>query len=113
MCVMNQCGPNMSYYSFYRQCDKFCDVHRSNVHDVRKVCLEMTLCVFACFIQCYALVLDEIYMRGHKLVYDNIRVGNIKENIPKGGTLYKRKKLSRPAPKDRGYRRQVGLSMHR
>ena len=58
----------MSYYSFYRQCDKFCDVHRSNVHDVRKVCHEMTLCVFACFVEFYAFCLGEIDMGSPKLV---------------------------------------------
>ena len=31
-----------------------------DVHDVRKVCLETTLCVIACFDEFYVLVLDEI-----------------------------------------------------
>ena len=58
----------MSYYSIYRQSIKFREVWRSNVHDVRKMCLEMTLCVKACFVEFYMFVLEKIHMRGDKFV---------------------------------------------
>ena len=54
-----------------------------NVHDVRKVYLEMTLCVLMCFVEFYVLVFDEIDVRDPKLVYKNIWVGNVRPNIPK------------------------------
>ena len=50
----------------------FCEVWRSNVHDVRKVCLDMTLGVYACFIKFYVFVLVEIDLVGPKIVYENI-----------------------------------------
>ena len=53
------------------------EVWRSNVHDVSKVCLETTLCVYACFGEFYVFVLDEIYLVGPKHVYEHIWVGNI------------------------------------
>ena len=53
-----------------------------NVHDVRKVCLERTLCVLACFVELYVFIFDEINLRGPKIVYDDIRVGKILENNP-------------------------------
>ena len=43
-----------------------------HVHDVRKVCLEVTLCVIECFIECYLFVYDEIDVRGIKIVYTHI-----------------------------------------
>ena len=51
-------------------------------HDVRKVCLEMIFCVLPCFIKFYVLVLDEIDVVSPKLVYINILVRNVWENIP-------------------------------
>ena len=42
-----------------------------NIHDVRKVCLETTLCVLACFVKFYVLVLDEVHLGGLNL-YKNI-----------------------------------------
>ena len=45
-----------------------------NVHDIRKVCLETTLCVYACFIEFYVFVLDEIDMVGPKILYEHIWV---------------------------------------
>ena len=53
-----------------------------NVHDVRKVFFEVTLCILACFVEFYVFVLDEIDVRGLKLVYGHIRVGNVRANIP-------------------------------
>ena len=38
------------------------------VHDVLKVCLEMTLCVLACFVKFYMFILNEIDVVGPKLV---------------------------------------------
>lgn len=52
----------MSYCCVYRQCFKF-QVLWSNVqdrHDFQKVCLETTLCVYACCFEFYVFVLDEI-----------------------------------------------------
>ena len=37
----------------------------------------MTLYVLACFIEFYVFVLDEIYVGGPKIVYENIRVKNV------------------------------------
>ena len=64
----------MSNNIFYNQCVEIHDVLRLNVHDVRKVCLEMTLCVLACFVKFYVFVFDEIDIKGPKLVYNHIRV---------------------------------------
>ena len=38
-----------------------------NIHDVRKVYLEMTLRVMACFVAFYVFILDEIYLGGPKI----------------------------------------------
>ena len=54
-----------------------------NVDDVRKVCLEITFCVYACFVDFYVSVLDEIDVGGPKLISDHVWVGNIRANIPK------------------------------
>ena len=54
-----------------------------NVHDVRKVYLEMTLCVLACFIKVYMFVLDDLHVRGPKKVYYHNWVGNVRVKIPK------------------------------
>ena len=62
---------------------KFGGQTSKNVHDVRKVCLETTLCVLACFVEFYVFVLNEIPVRGHKIVYKHIQIVNIRENIPK------------------------------
>ena len=63
-------GSVLSFMNFGGQTSK-------NVHDVQKVCLEMTLCVLACFVEFYVFVLDEIYMRGPKIVYNHILIGNV------------------------------------
>ena len=51
---------------------KFGGQTSKNVHDVRKVCLEMTLCVLACFIEFYVFFFDEIDVRGPKIIYKHI-----------------------------------------
>ena len=67
----------MSNYTVYRMFFKFQNFggqRSNNVHDVRKVCLEMTLCVLACFMEFYMFVFDEINVTGPKLVYEHIWV---------------------------------------
>ena len=58
----------MSNNIFYNQCVEIHDVLRLNVHDVRKVCLEMILCVYGCFVEFYVFVLNETHVVGSKLV---------------------------------------------
>ena len=53
-----------------------------NVHDVRKSCLGTTLCILAFSLNFTLLILDEIYLEGPKLLYNNIWVGNVQANIP-------------------------------
>ena len=53
---------------------KFGGQTSKNVRDVRKVCLEMTLCVLSCFFEFYMFVLGEIDVVGYKLIYKHIRV---------------------------------------
>ena len=43
-----------------------------NGNDVRKACLETTLCVYACFVEFYLFVLDEVYVGGPKKSCKNI-----------------------------------------
>ena len=85
-----------------------------NVHDVRKVCLETTLCVYACFVKFYVFVLDEINVRGPKIIYDHVWVGNTRLNIPKDHprVLEERPKVGAQdtLPMD-GNQRPVGQSM--
>ena len=45
-----------------------------NVHDVRKVCLEMSLCILECFIDFFVFVFDEIYVGVNKPVYDHFEL---------------------------------------
>ena len=52
-----------------------------NVHDVRKVCLETTLSVFACFVEFYAFVFDETLVIGPKLEYEHVWTGQVGANI--------------------------------
>ena len=54
-----------------------------NLDDVQKVCFDMTLCVIACFVEFYVFVLDEIYVRGVKIIEDIIWVGKVCKFIPK------------------------------
>ncbi len=56
---------------------KFGGQTSNNVHDIQKVCLETTLCVYVCFVKFYMFVLDETHVRGVKLIEDRIWVGNI------------------------------------
>ena len=60
---------------------KIVDQTSKNIHDIRKICLETTLCILACFIQCYLLVLDEIDVRGRKLRYEYISIINVKVQV--------------------------------
>ena len=55
-----------------------------NVHDVRKVFLETTLCVYVCFVKFSVFLLYEIHLRGVKLIENLNCIGNIWEIIPKG-----------------------------
>ena len=50
---------------------KFGDQTTKKVHDVQKVCLETTLCIYVRFIEFYELFLDENYVVGHKLLYEH------------------------------------------
>ena len=52
-----------------------------NVHNIRKVYLETTLCVLECFIDFYMCDLYKIDLGGHKLIYEHFCVGNIRANI--------------------------------
>ena len=62
---------------------KFGGQTSKNVHDVQKVCLEMTLCALACFADSYEFILDEIDVRVPKLLHKHIWVGNFLEKSPK------------------------------
>ena len=42
----------------------------NNVHDIRKDCLEMTLCVLACLTEFYVFFFNEIYVGGPKIIYN-------------------------------------------
>lgn len=42
------------------------------VYDVRKVFLEMTLCVLACFLEFYAFYFVKIDVGGPKIIYGHI-----------------------------------------
>ena len=73
----------MIYNSVYKQFFKFHEVWRANVHDIRKNCLEITLCVLVCFVEFYVFLLDEIDVGGPKLVYDHIQVRKVREKVTK------------------------------
>ena len=85
----------MSYYGVYILCVnfvKFGGQTLKNIHDVRKMCLEIRLCVSACFIEFYGFIFNETHMGGPKLLYQQISVGNVKVRLhvrltwgPKGG----------------------------
>ena len=47
---------------------KFGGQTSKNVHDVQKVCLETTLCVYACFFKFYVFFLNEIHVGGPKIL---------------------------------------------
>ena len=47
---------------------KFGGQTSKNVHDVRQVFLETTLCAFASFVEFYVLFLDKIDVRGPKII---------------------------------------------
>ena len=73
----------MTYYNTYSQFVKFWGQTSKNIQDVWKMCLEMTLCVYTCFVMFYVFVLDEIHVRGSKLIYDHVWIGKVPTNIPK------------------------------
>ena len=61
------------------QCVMFHEVWTSNVknvHDVWKVFLKTTFVVYACIVEFYVFVFDEIYVVGNKIVYKHILVRN-------------------------------------
>ena len=74
-----------------------------NVHDVRKVCFEISLCVLECFVLFYVFIFKEIDVRGPKLVYNHIPIGMIRVNYPRrtkesfGKDQSLSQRLSRPA----------------
>lgn len=47
-----------------------------NVYDVGKVIFEVTFCFLACPIKFYVFIFGTTDMRGPKLIYVHIRVGN-------------------------------------
>ena len=51
-----------------------------NVHDVRNVCLETTLCVYVCFVEFYVFVFDETHVVGPKIARKHILIGNVGVN---------------------------------
>ena len=56
------------YIGSFQYFMKFEGQTSKNVHDVRNVCLETTLCVLTCFVKFYMFVWDGNDMRGPKLV---------------------------------------------
>ena len=54
-------GSVSSFVKFGRQMSK-------NIHDVRKVCLEPTLGVYACFVKFYLFVLNKIDVLDLKII---------------------------------------------
>ena len=61
---------------------KFAGQTSKNIHDIRKVCLQTTLCVLSYFINFY-FFLDEIDMGGPKLEYEHIRLEMSEETSPR------------------------------
>ena len=43
----------------------------------------MTLCLLACLVEFYMFILDEMDVKGIKIVYEHIRVGNVQEKVLK------------------------------
>ena len=60
---------------------KFGGQTSNNVQYVRKVYLEINLCVNASFVYFYIFFFDEIDVVGPKLVYEHVCVRNVRENI--------------------------------
>ena len=93
---------------------KFGGQTSNNVHGVRKVCLETTMSVYACFVEFYVFVLDKINVRGPKVVYYDVWVGNVWENIAKNHPRvleaghFMSAKISQDSPNNGGNRRPVG-----
>ena len=57
---------------------KFGGQTSTNVHEFQKVCLEITMCVYAFFVEFSVFVLDETHVVGCKIVCDHIWVGNVR-----------------------------------
>ena len=72
-----------------------------NDPDIRKVCLETTMCVLACFVEFYVFIFDEIDRGDPKLVYEHILVGNVQEKVPRTiqGSIRKDIFLSQSCPR--------------
>ena len=83
MCVMILWGLYMNNYSLNRMFFMFHEGLRvkSKNHDVRKVCLEMTLCVLGSFIEIYVFFWAKIDVRHLKIVYMHFGVGNIRAKV--------------------------------
>ena len=62
---------------------EFGDQTSKNVHDIRKMCLETTLCVSTCFVEVYVLVLGKNHVIGAKIIYVHVWVGKVRAKIPK------------------------------
>ena len=76
----------MSYYNVSGSAScfvKFGGQMSRNVHDIWKVCFETTFYVYACFIEIYVFILDEIYVGCPSLVYKTNRDGNVWLKVPK------------------------------
>ena len=54
-----------------------------NVDDIIRVCHETTLCFYVCFVEFYLFFLDKRHVRGPKILYEHVFVGNVWVNIPK------------------------------
>ena len=54
-----------------------------NVHGIWKVCLETTLRVFERIAKFNMFILDDIHVIGFKLIYEPIRVGNVRAEVSK------------------------------
>ena len=68
-------GCVLSFMKFEGQTSK-------NVHDVRKVCIKITMCVDVWFVDFYVFIADEILLKGPKLVYEYVWVWNFPKDNP-------------------------------
>ena len=73
----------MIYNSVYKQFFKFHEVWRANVHDIRKNCLEITLCVLVCFVEFYVFVMDELGVGVLNLYMNIFKFKNSGKKVPK------------------------------
>lgn len=68
-------GSVSSFVEFGRQTSKI-------IHVVRNMYIEMTLYLYACFIEFNVFSFGEIHVRADKLIVDHVYYGNVKETIP-------------------------------